>query len=136
MKPIREVIIPFYREALTVKSGVNPSEILNELLADDFVSRGSVENKNKQALIAQIGFFWKLVPDLKWTPQDLIVEGDKAVVRSEVTGTPSGNFMGVPTTGAKSFRFMTIDIHQVKEGRIHTVYHLEDWVTAIGQVKA
>ena len=28
----------------------------------------------------------------------------------------------------------TIDIHEVRDGRVHRVYHLEDWATALKQL--
>ena len=64
----------------------------------------------------------------------LLYDGDRYVVRSKATGTPSGDFMGVDTDGTKSFEIMAIDIHRVVDGQIHEVHHLEDWPTAIAQL--
>jgi len=105
-------------------------------LADNFVSNGSVESKTKDQLIGQVGFFWKLIPDLKWEPQDIVCEGNKYVVRSIATGTPNGDFMGLPTDGTKSFKIMTIDIHRFEDGKDVEVHHLEDWGTAMKQLKS
>jgi hypothetical protein len=41
----------------------------------------------------------------------------------------------VPTDGRRSFRMMTIDIHEVASGRIRKVHHLEDWPTALKQLR-
>ena len=43
--------------------------------------------------------------------------------------------MGLPTDGSKSFKMMTIDIHTVEDGKIKSSYHLEDWATAMKQLK-
>ena len=43
-------------------------------------------------------------------------------------------FMGLEVDGSKSFRMDTIDIHEVENGKIVRVHHLEDWATAIGQL--
>ena len=110
--------------------------MLTDILVDNFVSKGSVENKSKEQLIGQLGFFWKLIPDLKWEPQEILNEGNKFTVRSLVTGTPTGDFMGLPTDGTKSFSIMTIDIHTVNDGKVEEVYHLEDWGTAMKQLKS
>jgi predicted ester cyclase len=45
--------------------------------------------------------FYDAFPDIHWTLDDLIVEGDKAVVRYTVTGTHRGAFMGIPPTNKK-----------------------------------
>jgi len=131
----REALIAFYHKGLTVNAETTPAEVLGNALADNFVSNGSVEFKTKQQLIVQVGFFWKLIPNLKWEPQDIVHEGNKYVVRSLATGTPNGDFMGLPTDGSKSFKIMTIDIHKIEDGKIVEVYHLEDWGTAMKQLK-
>ncbi len=131
----REALIAFYKKALTVNTETTPAQVLAEVLGDNFVSNGSVESKTKEQLIGQVGFFWKLIPDLKWEPQDIVCEGNKYVVRSIATGTPNGDFMGVPTDGTKSFKIMTIDIHRFEDGKDVEVYHLEDWGTAMKQLK-
>ena len=132
----REALIAFYRKALSVNEETNPAEVMSPILADNFVSYGSVESKNKEQLIVQVGFFWKLIPDLKWEPQELLNDGDKYIVRSKASGTPKGDFMGLPTDGTKSFEIMTIDIHKIVAGKIEEVHHLEDWGTAMKQLKS
>ena len=36
--------------------------------------------------------------------------------------------------GSKSFKIMAIDIHTVKDNRLVTAHHLEDWASAIRQL--
>ncbi len=132
----KEALMAFYQKALSVNSETRPEPVLANILADNFVSKGSVESKNKEQLTGQLGFFWKLIPDLKWEPQDIINEGNKYVVRSLASGTPNGDFMGLPTDGTKSFKIMTIDIHTIIDGKVQEVHHLEDWGTAIKQLKS
>jgi len=55
---------------------------------------------------------------LKWEPQEIVNDGDVYVVRSIATGTPNGDFMGVPTDGTKV-----------------STHHIEDWGTAMKQLK-
>jgi len=38
--------------------------------------------------------------------------------------------------GSKSFKIMTIDIHTLEGQQIKQVYHLEEWLAAIKQLKA
>ncbi len=132
----KEALLAFYEKALSVNTETNPAAVLSEILDDNFASRGSVEAKNKEQLIGQLGFFWKLIPDLQWVPQDIVNEGNKFVVRSLASGTPNGDFMGMPTDGTKSFKIMTIDVHTIKDGKVKEVHHLEDWGTAMKQLKS
>lgn len=130
------IVAPFYRKALTVNSETSSTAVLVEILADGFQSINSQETKDKATLIKQVEFFWKLIPDLKWEPQDLVIGGNKVVVRSLASGSPRGRFMGLELDGSKSFRIDTIDIHEIEGGRIIRVHHLEDWATAIRQLSA
>jgi steroid delta-isomerase-like uncharacterized protein len=132
----KEILKTFYRKCLTVNTETNTDKVLSEILADNFISSGSVDSKGKEQLIKQISYFWKLIPDLKWEPQELINEGNKFIVRSIASGTPNGDFMGLPTDGTKSFKIMTIDIHTIENEKLTTVHHLEDWGTAMKQLKA
>lgn len=133
----KEAITAFYRKALTVNRETSPETVLAAILADGFISSNTREPaKSKEALIKQVSFFWQLVPDLRWEPQEMINEGNKYVVRSIASGTPRGPFMGVDTDGTKTFRIMTIDIHTVEDGKIKSVYHVEEWGDAIVQLKS
>ncbi len=132
----REALSAFYEKALTVNSETTPQDVLANILADNFVSKGSVESKTKEQLTGQLGFFWKLIPNLKWVPQEIMNDGNKYIVRSLATGTPNGDFMGLPTDGTKSFSIMTIDIHTIQDGKVVEVHHLEDWGTAMKQLKS
>ncbi|MCG3208191.1 MAG: hypothetical protein FOGNACKC_01793 [Anaerolineae bacterium] len=136
MTDVKEIVKPFYTRCLTVNSETNVAELMGKILADGFQSKGSAEVKSKEQLIGQIQFFWKLVPDLKWEIQEMYQEGNRVIVRSMASGTPNGNFMGVPTDGSKTFKIMTIDIHTVQNGQVVEVYHLEDWPTAMRQLSA
>jgi len=138
MDDLKPLVRTFYDSCLTVSTrpGGDPARVMGELLADDFQSINVAETKGKPQLIGQVQFFWKLIPDLVWAPQELLQDGNKVVVRSLATGSPRGEFMGLTLDGTRSFRIMTIDIHTVVNRRITQVHHLEEWTTAIKQLKA
>lgn len=135
MENLKDIVKQLYTDCLTVNTHADAAAVMGGLLADDFKSIGSVETKEKAALIGQVQFFWKLVPDLKWEVQEMLQDGDKVVVRSIASGSPKGDFMGMPLDGSKSFKIMTIDIHTVAGGQIKQIHHLEDWVVAMKQLK-
>jgi len=135
MGDLKEIVRPFYTSALTVNTDTDPVAIMTGVLANDFQSIGSAETKGKEALMGQVQFFWKIVPDLKWEVQEMLQDGNRVIVRSIASGSPKGDFMGVTLDGSKSFKIMTIDIHTVEGNQIKQVYHIEDWVTAMKQLK-
>jgi predicted ester cyclase len=74
-------------------------------------------------------------PGLTFAIKEVLVAGDRIVVRGEVAGMPSGDLFGVPHSG-KSFRIMAVDIQTVRDGKIAKTYHMENWLSAIGQLRA
>jgi predicted SnoaL-like aldol condensation-catalyzing enzyme/ketosteroid isomerase-like protein len=73
------------------------------------------------------------VPDLRWTIEDIQAFGDQIVVRGKASGTPKAEFWGSKPTG-KSFNTMAIDIFTVKNGKLASAYHVENWVGALQQI--
>ena len=55
-------------------------------------------------------------PDIHFTIEDMVAEGDKVVVRFTVRGTHKGDYLGVPPTG-KQFAVNGIAIHRIVDGR-------------------
>jgi predicted ester cyclase len=135
MTDLPSCVRDFYTQALTVNAQTTAAAVLDRVLADSFESVNGQESKAKAVLMKQVEGFWKLIPDLRWAPQDAVVSGNKVVVRSVATGTPKGAFMGLELDGKKSFTIDTIDIHELDGGRIARVHHLEDWATAMRQLR-
>ena len=76
----------------------------------------------------------RIIPDLNWTIKDIWTSGDQIVVRGEATGTPTGELFGVKPTG-KSFKTISIDMFTVRDGKLATAYHVENWLAAMEQIK-
>lgn len=134
---VNSIVSGFYSQALTVNVQTTPATVLERILSEGFESINSQETKRKATLIQQIGYFWKLIPDLVWAPQDVVIgtDGRKVVVRSIASGSPKGSFMGLELDGSKWFRIDTTDILEVDGGQIVRAYHLEDWATAMRQLR-
>jgi predicted ester cyclase len=72
-------------------------------------------------------------PDFRATVVEVLQDGDKVVVRSEITGTLRGPFMTLQGHGQR-LHMMAIDIHQFEGARIVHTWHVEDWMTGLGQL--
>ena len=131
----KDLMVQFYAKALSVNGETRPTPVLEQILDAGFKSINGEEVKDRRTLAAQLEAFWGLIPDLQWKPVDKIVEGNKCVVRSIATGSPKGDFMGLRLDGGRSFRIDTVDIHTIENDRIVEVHHLEDWATAVRQLR-
>ena len=91
-------------------------------------------SKGREEFIQQAIGFGKLIPDLGWEIKEVFADQGRIIVRSEASGTPVGDFMGVPH-GGRRFAVMTIDIHTVEDGKLVRAHHVEDWASALRQLK-
>lgn len=131
----RKQIAPFY-EMLNQPANKDIKALSEQALSPDWKSYSSeTDFKGRDGFVAQVGGFGKLIPDLKWDIKDVMVDGNRIIVRSEASGTPVGPFFGVAPNG-KSFKIMTIDIHTIKDGKAITAHHVEDWASALRQLSA
>src|SRR5262245_53543679 len=82
----------------------NVAAIAAQILHPDWRSySGEATSKGRDEFVAQVQGFGKAIPDLAWTVKETLVDGDRVVVRSEASGTPAGEFYGVPH-GGRTFR--------------------------------
>ncbi|WP_420367507.1 ester cyclase [Curtobacterium sp. L1-20] len=93
------------------------------------------QEQGPAGMATQIASFRRAMPDYDVEHQDVIVQGDRVAVRNTVTGTHLGAFMGHEPTG-KRIAMRTMDVHQVRDGRIVTTWHLEDFAGLLGQLAA
>jgi len=83
--------------------GQGKTELVDELLHSDFVcydpNSETGEIRGADTVKGEIEYFHSAVPDLTFTVEDQVVEGDKVVSRYRATGTHQGEFFGIPGTG-------------------------------------
>jgi steroid delta-isomerase-like uncharacterized protein len=117
---------------------VNKGDIdgFGDLLADDFVEHevtpGLAPTKDgvKQFFTLYIAAF----PDLRFEADDILPSGDKVVGRVTVTGTNTGDFMGMPATG-KSVNIQVIDIIRFgDDGLAHEHWGVADVMAMMQQL--
>jgi len=129
----RAIVAPLY-EALNEPARKDVNALLAQATNPDYKSfHTNEESLNREQLAEVFKTIGAAVPDLHWTIRDLQTFGDQIIVRGEATGTPSSEFFGVKATG-KSFKTMSIDIFTVKDGKLATAFHVENWLTAFQQI--
>jgi predicted ester cyclase len=131
----RASVAPFYK-ALNAEFAKDSPELIRQSTAPQWMScRDDDICVSRDQVLAGMGQRLKSVPDLKWEIKEILVSGNQVTVRGEATGTPAGEFMGVPYTG-KSFKLMSIDVHTLESGKMVRTYHIEDWLGAVRQLSA
>jgi ketosteroid isomerase-like protein len=133
----RAVIAPWY-SLFNVATRGDVRTIQEQVLTTDYESCAGYlpgECWGRDTSIKVVGNFSNSIPDMKFDIKEVLVSGDRVIVRGEVTGTPAGELFGVPHTG-KSFRMMAIDIQTIRDGKIARTYHMENWLSALNQLRA
>jgi ketosteroid isomerase-like protein len=133
----RTIIAPWY-SLFNVASRADVKAIQEQVLTADYESCSGYlpgECWGRDTSIKVVGNFANSIPDMKFEIKEMLVAGDRVIVRGEVSGMPAGDLFGVPHTG-KSFKIMAIDIQTIKDGKIAKTFHIENWLSALGQLRA
>jgi steroid delta-isomerase-like uncharacterized protein len=97
----------------------------NLALLDKFVAPGYVEHsegfQGVEPFRQQVAAFRAAFPDLRVTIEDVLTDGDRFASRTTVTGTHTGDLMGMPATGKR------ISVEAVDIGRVHDGQAAERW---------
>ena len=72
-------------------------------------------------------------PDYQTLIEDMIAEGEKVAARIKMTGTHTGEFMGIPATG-KRVEFTGIYIARISNGKILEHWGEEDSLSLLQQL--
>ncbi|HEX6432012.1 MAG TPA: ester cyclase, partial [Niastella sp.] len=97
-------------------------ELLKECIADDFT--GVQGKKGSAAFYEPILPLIKSFPDIQWTIDELVAEGDKVVIHWKWLGTQTGPFNNVFT--GKTVTNEGMATFTVKEGKISSAQVLTD----------
>lgn len=131
----RALVAPFY-DSLNRPAEKDVAKLFDQSTQPQWESCGANDQcLPRDKVIGRFKEFGAGVPNLKWEIKEVIVSGNRIIVRGEGSGTPAGSFLGVPAAG-KSFRVMSIDVHTVESGKLVRTYHVEDWASAIRQLAA
>jgi len=74
-------------------------------------------------------------PDIQWTLEELICEGNNIVARFTMRGTHEGSFFGVPATG-NTIAVQALNIYRLSGGKIVEEYGQPDLLGLMRQIGA
>jgi steroid delta-isomerase-like uncharacterized protein len=100
-------------------------DVFDELNAEDFVNLSAPPGMptDREGGKMYLGGFLSAFPDSKVTVDDMIAEGDRVATKKTLTGTHTGEFMGIPASGNR-VTLQFVDILRLRDGRI-----IEHWLS-------
>ncbi len=111
-------------------------DLFDELISADFVEHEEfpgLPSIGPEAPKAALGMFRAAFPDLRFTPNEMIAEGDRVAVRATMTGTHQGEFMGIPPT-TKSCNVQVFDILEFRGDKATAHWGVMDQVAMMEQL--
>lgn len=111
---------------------------------DDFIAPNFVNHSASQLGLVVgdlehvkqfIHVIFQAFPDLHYTVEDLIADGDKIVARLTLTGTQQGEYMGIPPTG-KYATISDIEIFRITNGKAVECWVQVDFLGLLQQLGA
>ncbi len=95
-------------------------EIGREIIAPDVIFYAPTSPEPMTGLegyAAVLDMMRGAMPDVHWTVEETIAEGNKVMIRFTMSGTQTQPLMGIPATG-KPIRVTAMNIYELRDGKI------------------
>ena len=126
-----KAVVRRYYEEVFNKGNV---EAANESVAADLVNHSSMPGPaGIEGIKQRVAVLHTAFPDLNFTFEEMIAEGDKVAACLTARGTHKGEFFGIPPTG-KQIAVKALGIYRVVDGKIVEVWGLRDHLATMEQL--
>jgi steroid delta-isomerase-like uncharacterized protein len=126
-KENKELVRQIIKEWNAVKGDVAKMRSLyDKYYAPGFIYHDvSAGDMNREQTIQDMATYLSAFPDVNYTIDDILAEGDKTVIRCTIQATHKGTFMGIPATG-KRIVVKGVEIDKIVGGKIVEAWGLDD----------
>lgn len=111
--------------------GEGDLQVADVVLASEFTWNGARTHRESHKEV--VTMWHKVFPDLHFTIEDMIAEGDRVVERVIARGTHEGDLYGIAATG-KRVEAMGILIHRIASGKIVEMWEILDTIGLLEQL--
>ena len=115
----------------------------SESLAQELISPNAIFHvpgrpepmRGPAGYLAIIGMMRGGFPDIQWTLEEMVAEGDKVAARFTMQGTHQGTFFGFPPSG-KKIAVQAMNIYRLSDGQFVEEYGQPDMLGLLQQIGA
>lgn len=115
----------------------------NEKLAEELISIDAIFHvpgqpgpmRGPAGYLTIIGMMRAGFPDIQWTLEEMVVEGDKVAARFTMRGMHQGIFFGIPPSG-KKIVVQAMNIYHLSNGKFIEEYGQPDILSLLQQIGA
>jgi steroid delta-isomerase-like uncharacterized protein len=109
-------------------------EMLNVLVAEDYIQHNPLVPEGRQGLIDFIPVIYEAMPDARFTLHDVFATEARVVTRWTWEGTLTGApLLGIEPAGQR-LEFDAIDVWTVRDGQLYEHWDQFDWPRAFAQL--
>ena len=111
--------------------------VVYEFMAPEFVYHTAQPpiTRDREGIIQEAALLRAAFPDLRYTVDDLLVEGDKGVMHWTIRGTHKGDFFGIAPT-QKQIAFSGLILARMKDGKFAEAWSYPDNMSLFQQLGA
>ena len=133
MAEAKDVIFDYYRSVWDEEQ----TEAIPRLFAETYVNHAGARGtlKGPDGILANYRSLKDAFPDVAFTLDLVLGEGNRVCAYYTMTGTHEGTFMGIAPTGAK-VKVPGIGIYEVKDGMIAESWVVRDSLVLLRQLGA
>jgi steroid delta-isomerase-like uncharacterized protein len=107
--------------------GLMPPDFVINIAGMPYQKRGTDAWRKHAAIL------FSALPDLRVTIEDIFAAEDKVTVRLRISGTHSGEFLGIPPTG-KRVEYESTEVYRIADGKIAEEWICSDTLTLMAQI--
>ncbi len=94
--------------------------------------------QGREAIERLYATYFRAFTDIKLEKKDLLIDGDRAALFAQASGTDRGGFMGMAPTG-RAVRFAIVFLYDLRDGLIvkeRRIYDFTGLLVQVGMLKA
>ena len=99
--------------------------VSDQIVAEDYAQHGAGRPSGRKGLQATYASYRAAFPDIKWTINQMVAEGDKVSIYTTLIGTQKAAFNGIPATN-RTITINTMDIYQITGGMVAAHWDVYD----------
>jgi predicted ester cyclase len=115
----KAVVERLFNDDLNEPDGPTAARVADQIIAPDFVDHTNPPEL-KHGLESHktiVALFRSSFPDMHWTVEDVVAEGDRVVARTTMRGTHRGEFFGLAPTG-RPVVYPGIHVLRLADGKV------------------
>ena len=113
-------------------------DAIDQLVVPNFVEHTMVAPgmpEGREGLKDLFRMIRQAMPDMVMIPEDIVAEGDRVAIRAVMTGTQTGEFMGIPASG-KHVEITVMDLDRIENNQFAEHWGVGDMMTLLTQIGA